>query len=80
VKLRNLLRKQLAGWQKDLSVSWLAAVEGRELDFDHKMFDREVYRSEIMIPGRKGSPVPESPPGAHVFHAFEALILETFRR
>lgn len=79
VKVRTLLRQQLAGWQEDLPPSWQRVLEGVELDFDHQTLDRTVHRGELMLPRRKGALVPESPSGARIFRAFDGVGPESVR-
>jgi len=79
VKLRSVLRRRLAGWRDDLPASWRAAVEGVELDFEHRTFDGGAHRGEIIVPGRKEFLVPESPHGAHIFRAFDGINPESAR-
>jgi uracil-DNA glycosylase len=73
VRLRDLLRKEFAGWQEDLSADWRKVVGETELNFSNRAFDREWHPGEIIVPGRKDQPLSGAPSGAHIFRAFEGL-------
>jgi uracil-DNA glycosylase len=73
VKLQSVLRKQLAGWRKDLAPCWRKVVSDVELGFEHPGFDCEARAGEILVPGRKGSAIPGSPRDAHIFRSLDRI-------
>jgi uracil-DNA glycosylase len=73
VKVRDALRRALAGWEDDLPATWRSVIGGTKLNFESRAFDATVHSGEIIIPRRRGKRVAGSPPEAHIFHALEKI-------
>jgi uracil-DNA glycosylase len=65
------LRSMLAGWRQDLSTPWRTVLAGTRLNWTRPELEHELLPGEIIFPGRKGTPIPTAPKGAHLLFAFE---------
>jgi uracil-DNA glycosylase len=63
----------LVRWRGDLPIARRSILDGAELAFNSRAFDREVQADEIIVPGRKSMPVAGAPKGAHIFRAFDNI-------
>ena len=71
--LRHELETRLAGWQQDLSPGWRTFFGDTAPDFA-AFGEQFTFPSEFpMIPPRKGTALPGSPAGAHIFRAFDGI-------
>jgi uracil-DNA glycosylase len=71
VKLRDALRRTLAGWEDDLPASWRATLRGTELNYESRTLAGPMHPGELITPGRKGRSSLGSPAEAHIFHALD---------
>lgn len=69
--LRDELTTFLEGWRSDLSPAWSDFFATVEPDFDAVPLDLLSDTAFPVIPGRRASPRPGAPAGAHVFRAFD---------
>jgi uracil-DNA glycosylase len=63
----------LAGCDGDLPAAWRNVLDGTDLNWRSPALDQELLPGEVILPGRKGKPLPDTPPGAHLLRAFENL-------
>lgn len=71
--LRDELRQYLESWRSDLSPAWQEFFEGVEPDLAAVDGSLASDAALPVIPGRRRSPLPGAPAGAHVFRAFDGL-------
>lgn len=71
MKLRTALARILVGWKNDLSPAWRNILAETDLNFESRTLDHEMDPEEVVLPGRKRSPLAGATPGAHLFRALE---------
>ncbi len=75
VPLRNAIRTFLKDWRDDVPSQWRSVLQGVEPAFDNVqegLLLREDEK-EVIYPGRRASPLPNAPQGAHIFKSLERL-------
>lgn len=75
MNLRNALQTHLQDWKNDLSAPWRKVFDDFDLDFNNVRADLELHEdeNEFIFPARKGNPIKDAPPRAHVFRAFDGI-------
>jgi uracil-DNA glycosylase len=61
----------LAGWEEDLPAAWRKVLAGTQLNWNSPVLEHELLSGEVILPSRKGKPLPAAPKGAHLLRAFE---------
>ncbi len=69
----------LAGWDQDLPARWRKALGETRLNWDTPALEGELLPGEVILPGRKGHPIPAAPRDAHLLRAFENTSPQTVR-
>ena len=68
-----MLSKALVDWEKDLPGAWRIILDGIQLNFEDRSFDRPTHPGEIIIPRRKRIAAPDLSQNAHIFRALEGI-------
>jgi len=68
-----VLSKALVDWEKDLPGAWRIILDGIQLNFEDRSFDRPTHPGEIIIPRRKRIAAPDLSQNAHIFRALEGI-------
>ena len=79
VSLKAALRELLTDWRADLPDGWSRVLEEVEPAFDDVDEQLELHPWEPIFPSRRGFALPDEPPGAHLFRAFDGLAPEAVR-
>ena len=68
-----MFSKVLVDWEKDLPGAWRIILDGIQLNFEDRSFDRPTHPGEIIIPRRKRIAAPDLSQNAHIFRALEGI-------
>jgi len=67
------MRLFLEGWRDDVPQAWRPILSGVEPAFDKVRADLVLRDTETIYPGRRGSSLPKTPAGAHIFKSLDRL-------
>lgn len=73
IPLREALQALLRDWRADLSAEWQQVMDGADPAFDKVDGSLTLYPWEPVFPSRRHFTLPDEPPSAHLFRAFDDL-------